>query len=443
MKCGSLFLSILLLCIALAPAAITAEIQVDDNAPGDPGPGSTAVSDPLEDGTAAHPYDAIQEAIDASLGGDTVLVADGTYTGDGNRDMDFGGRRITVRSVNGPAACTIDAQGGGLFRHRVFTFQHGEGRNAVVQGFTITGGYMFNETTEIGGGAILITNGSPTITGNIFTGNSCYFEPGDNWYGGAIHCGEGTVPLISGNTFTDNLAHQGGAIGCSYSAAVITGNSFSANDANRGSAIHCFGQGVTAVPVITHNTIANHPDGTVSGTSSAAVWIDWVNAVVSWNEFTDNGVHALWIRNASPTVEHNTFSGNTFNCIYCDSSGAPFIHLNSFTGNSGRSGVGVTIRSLQNAAIIDNYFFDNHSNHSDGDGGAISIDTYGECTPLVLGNVIVGNSALDDGGGISSANNAAPIIAGNIISGNQAGDRGGAIYTSTDQWHIVNNLQIS
>ena len=71
--------------------ALTAQTTwyVDDDAPNDPGPGDPYVSDPLEDGSSGHPYDAIQEGIDVAAGGDTVLVKDGTYTGTGNRDIDF------------------------------------------------------------------------------------------------------------------------------------------------------------------------------------------------------------------------------------------------------------------------------------------------------------------------------------------------------------------
>ncbi len=53
----------------------------------------------------------IQAAIDAAVDGCEIVVADGTFTGDGNRDLDFGGKAITLRSANGPAACFIDMMG--------------------------------------------------------------------------------------------------------------------------------------------------------------------------------------------------------------------------------------------------------------------------------------------------------------------------------------------
>jgi polygalacturonase len=92
------------------------------------------------DATADHAT--IQAAIDASVHGDTVLVAPGTYTGDGNRDIDFKGKAITVRSEAGPRSCIVDAQGSMNARHRGFYFHSGEQADSVLDGFTITGGYQ-------------------------------------------------------------------------------------------------------------------------------------------------------------------------------------------------------------------------------------------------------------------------------------------------------------
>src|SRR5262249_28723363 len=88
------------------------------------------------------PKRTIQAAIDTSVSGDMVLVADGTYSGPGNRDMDYGGRAIRVRGAGGAAACTIDCQGGPGESHRAFRFVLGETNSSILEGFTIRNGSM-------------------------------------------------------------------------------------------------------------------------------------------------------------------------------------------------------------------------------------------------------------------------------------------------------------
>ena len=54
------------------------------------------------DATGYGDFRKIQEAIDVSSDGDLILVGPGIYAGELNRDLDFDGREITVRSITGP-----------------------------------------------------------------------------------------------------------------------------------------------------------------------------------------------------------------------------------------------------------------------------------------------------------------------------------------------------
>ena len=77
----------------------------------------------------------IQAGMSATVTGDTVLVADGAYSGDGNRDIDFQGRRITVMSENGPGACVLDLAGANVG----FSFNDQEGSGQHCAGIYVSG----------------------------------------------------------------------------------------------------------------------------------------------------------------------------------------------------------------------------------------------------------------------------------------------------------------
>ncbi|MFH1374557.1 MAG: right-handed parallel beta-helix repeat-containing protein [bacterium] len=109
----------------------------------------------------------IQAGINGASTGDTVLVADGTYTGVGNRDLDFMGKNIVLKSQNGPEVTIIDCQGDSLDEHFGIILENGEDTTATIEGFTITNSYVI----EWKSGAIWMKDASATVRNCVVTGN--------------------------------------------------------------------------------------------------------------------------------------------------------------------------------------------------------------------------------------------------------------------------------
>jgi predicted outer membrane repeat protein len=196
-------------------------------------------------------YPTIQSAIDDANDGDTVIVAPGNYTGPGNRDIDFLGKAITVRSTdpNDPnivSATIINCQGTYSEPHNGFMFYKGEGSGSVLEGLAITKAYCY------GYGGIWCKQSSPTINNCIISDsrnsgilcsnsnpmiNNCIIS---NSTGSGIRCSNSN-PMITNCTITTaDLTSMGGGIYCSSSSPIITSCVISANTAGwRGGAIYC------------------------------------------------------------------------------------------------------------------------------------------------------------------------------------------------------------
>ncbi|RME46566.1 MAG: hypothetical protein D6795_15225, partial [Deltaproteobacteria bacterium] len=102
----------------------------------------------------------IQDAIEAAQGGETICVRAGTYT----ETIDFAGKAIALIGIDGPEETTIDADGS----DSVVRFVQGEGREAILSGFTITGGVARE------GGGIRIEAASPRLYHLQITGNRTF-----------------------------------------------------------------------------------------------------------------------------------------------------------------------------------------------------------------------------------------------------------------------------
>ena len=185
----------------------------------------------------SYDHETIQAGIDAAGAGDTVVVADGTYTGVGNRDINFGGKAITVVSENGPSGCVIDCLGSESYPHRGFYFRNNEGSGSVVDGFTIINGYtgMMLPDDNGKGGGIYCYSADPTIKNCIIKNNFAVTD------GGGIACSDSTSRIVN-CLIVDNSANgAGGGLYCTVQSSIevinctISGN----QSVNKGGGFCC------------------------------------------------------------------------------------------------------------------------------------------------------------------------------------------------------------
>ncbi|MHC4529427.1 MAG: choice-of-anchor Q domain-containing protein, partial [Planctomycetota bacterium] len=154
----------------------------------------------------------------------------------GNRAISFGGKAVTVRSVNPTDPQTvsntvIDCNG----ERRGFMFQAGEGENSKLQGLTI-----INGKAAFGGG-IYCNNSSPSIANCIIVNCSAM-------YGGGIAClnnlVSGSSPRITNCQVKENSASsRGGGIYCIGASPSIENSIISGNSAIYGGAIYSYDPG--------------------------------------------------------------------------------------------------------------------------------------------------------------------------------------------------------
>ncbi len=425
----------------------------------------------------------IQGGIEGAQDGDTVLVAPGRYL----ENLNFEGKAIWLKSEAGPESTIID--GDSILYHPVVTFESGEDTNSVLDGFTITRGYA-----PTGAGIRCLKGSSPKIINNIITKNCSYDEHSFYGTGAGIYCEVGT-PIIRDNIITQNKANYAGGIFCVGGSPLVEGNEVSDNtfggigiDAdtsgypliinnkitnNEGSGIGTGGRGS---PLISNNIISGNyklsspesygggistdylgrsrpiiVDNIITGNKASArgggigtslthcsILLIKGNYIAGDSAFAGGGIGLSGGSSDTLTViEENIIEGNEAECgggIHTNCT-VPKIRNNIIRGNRAfNQGGGLEIAGTS-ATISNNQIVDNVSDYV---GGGVFTYFCGRSPSIFVNNLIAHNSALEGGGFFLYGSTA--VITNNTICYNQASERGGGIYDYWAKATIANNI---
>ncbi len=342
-------------------------------------PAAPATYTVLPDGSGDYPT--LQAAVDAAVSGDVIELGPGTFSGDGNRDIDLTGRALHICARDGVAAtCILDCQGSPSAPHRAFVFTSGEGAATILENLTLTGGCAWRThagapTADARGGAIYCAGASPTIRDCVLSGSTAEFE------GGALFAAEGAAPVLEDCVLSANHATSGGGAFCHSATASLDGCSFTENTARSGA-----GLGARQSPI----------------SLSACTFVDNAASLGGGGASLDNAEGAEF-----STCAFNGNSAGYGGAVSCFNGGTPAFTGCTFAGNLA-TGSG---------------------DWPTGCGGGLFTDVF--ASPVLTTCDFHDNGAGADGGGIYT-NGAQTHIEDCMFKENTAGTSGGGLYGDSD-----------
>lgn len=306
-----------------------------------------------------------------------------------------------------------------------------------------------NQLGFVGWGGALALEGAPgaRVDGNGFTQNIANAthryrlnKQGVEGVGGAMFLLAAKDSLIRGNTFVGNVGalaaegNGGGLVAAFSDGVVVAGNRFESNWAGFEAAYWggvMAGGGVavaetTGATIISNTLVSNHA----------------LYRAAEPNQAMGSGGGISIYRSNATVATGNVLTGNVA-CGNCQGYGGGLVIYTPFGGDA-----------FQHITVTHNVLVDNAANllGPAGDGGGIFFYNYGE--GLIAGNRLIGNrnSAMGTGAGGGLAISpmmagmwqmpvADVLVDGNIVIGNQAtGEAGGILAWGPDDLQLTNNV---
>ena len=321
-------------------------------------------------------------------------------------DIDHATDPLVVTSSGG----TVSISGNkGNSYHVIFNDNNGLNSTAVLDGFTITGGYAFvaSSVPNSAGAGIYNNSSSPSLVNCSFSGNEA--NRGAGMYNTS------SLPSLSNCSFSGNVASNGGGMYNTSSSPSLSNCSFSGNEASIGGGMY----NTSSSPSLMNCSFS----GNRSSLGGGMVNIESSSPSLTNCSFTENygereggGMHN---QSSSVSLTNCSFSKNKTNRFFGGgmyNSGTSLNLINcSFLGNQAISGAGGAMfnLSLLSSTITNCIFL---GNQSESGGGAVF---NWSCSPSFVNCTLSGNSASSgNGGGMLNYVSSSPSIKNCILWGN-------------------------
>jgi uncharacterized repeat protein (TIGR01451 family) len=372
-------------------------------------------------------FGTIQEAIDAAVDGDHVVLDSGTY----RESLDLRGKKITLRSSADARATILDGEG---LPTAIITAISGESLDTVVEGLTFRNGTgRFTGACFIGGylgGAIFVQHGGISVRDSIFENNGRLEEDGRRTItgGGAIFACDADLS-VTGSTFRSNIAGFGGAIRFVARAhhGTVADSFFEEGRAGHGGGIFSLLEVGSSFSVRGSHFVRNH------ATHGAGVWMtlrDHTTAEVTSSWFRDGiaafggGLNLAVHGRTSVAVTQSDFVGNQAGFgggIFAMAVGQlPAIEGGRITIDRSRILGNVAEACCGAGKYIDSCFADGLEETELFYGGGADLRTIRGGSIEVTNSLVAGNSGLRGGGAHASSCDGGRVAFTNVtVSENQ------------------------